>query len=86
MEGLIMSKTPFLKYLIDEVGIAETRAPDFAEAFDKLHSAMSLMDLENQRRINQIGLVELMRGFSEMEQVCEVMPTFETAKFYKRSV
>lgn len=80
-----MFKTPFLKYLIDEVGIAETRAPDFAEAFDKLHSAMCQMDLDNQRKINQIGLVELMRGFSELEQVCEVIPRFESAKFYKRS-
>lgn len=67
----------FEKHLVEEVDIAETRAPELAEAMDKLHSALCQMDKANLEKVNRIGLVELMRVFSKIEQVREVMPAFE---------
>lgn len=70
----------FEKYLVEEVGIAETRAPELAEAMDKLHSALCQMDTENLAKIHQRTIGGLMRDFSLLEEVREVMPAFEGSR------
>lgn len=71
-----MSKL-FEEYLVKEVGIAQTRAPELAQAMDKLHNALCQMDTENLEKVHQVGLVELMREFCKIEEVREVIPTFK---------
>lgn len=70
----------FERYLIEEVGIAETRAPEIAEAYDKLHSALCQLDTENLSKVHQRTIGGLMRDFSVIEEVKEVMPSFEGSK------
>lgn len=66
----------FEKYLIEDLKLAETRAPELAEAMDKLHNALCQMDTENLEKVHQVGLTNLMRTFSQVEEVREVMPKY----------
>jgi hypothetical protein len=67
----------FEKYLVDVVGISETRAPTLAEAVDGLHIELCKLDQENLTKVNQVGLVDLMRDYARIETVKDVMPKYE---------
>jgi hypothetical protein len=68
-----MSKL-FEQYLVRDLGITETRAPELAEAMDTLHRALCQMDIENIDKVHQVGLGNLMRTYSDIEKVKDVMP------------
>ena len=66
----------FEQYLIEDLHITDTRAVDLAQAMDELHRAMCKLDSTNLAIVHQVGLTNLMRSFSQLEQVHDVMPDY----------
>ena len=68
-----MSAKLFNDYLVEKLGLAPTRSPEFSDAFSKLHAALANMDVANQDIIQAVGLNELMKRFSKIEEVKTVL-------------
>ena len=58
-------------FLIDKLGLADTRAPDFAEGVQQLHLALCRCDYGNLKRLMTAypGIADLVQDYARLEEV-----------------
>jgi len=66
------SKNHFYQaFLIDKLGLADSRAYDFAEGVQQLHLALCRCDYENLKRLMSAypGIADLVQDYARLEEV-----------------
>ena len=65
--------SPFEKYLINELGLAKTRAPQLCKAMDDLHRALAAMYGYNTGLIKSAGFENLFEQYCLLEHIRNIL-------------
>ena len=59
----------FNTWMVDELGLAQTRMKSMGAAVDDLHSALSKLDLDVRDKLTTMSVGELVNKFGEKEEM-----------------